>query len=368
MESIVERVTIISGSLSFFLLLGEITTKGNLPWRLYLIIIYSSHSFFMFLGWAIFSQNPNYAANLIIFSGPVMLLHAWVLPRSFRCITNLCIPEELKRDFFSVTKDLSVPIFFFVITIIVFYLNFENRLQSFESIMSNSNMRILDYYSPAILVFALLYQIYGLIITMIRAASRYHEKQIKVIMILSGILILRTMFGLTERIFFRNSHLDLHFLTAGIMIPIFFLIYKQYLSFLQKNDFDAFKSYKQSRLSEVNLSDLENNLQKAMEVDRLFTKDSLTIAELANHTKVTIHQLSEYLNVNKKTSFRQFINEWRIDFACELLRSYPEKTVIQIAFECGFNAKSTFHTAFQKHKKVHPTEYRQKILSVHKKT
>lgn len=363
MESLVEKIAIISGSISLLLLLAECISKGNLPWRLYMVVIYAAHSFFMFFGWMIHSGNLEYASFLFFFAGPLMFWHAWALPRSLRCIVNLSTDQELKRDFVSVAKDSFPCIIVLGIVLIVSIKNFDYRSESLKHILSGSDMQTRDYIPIFVFVSALLYQIYGLGITFGRAFTRSSEKPMKFIMTISGLLILRSTFGLIERLFFRDSLLEWHILIGGIIIPIFFLLYKRFLSYLQKYGYEIQKPYKQSRLGEVDLNQLERRLHNAMQIDRIYTEESLTLAKLAKHTNVTVHQLSEYLNVNKAISFRNYINEWRIGFACELLISKPQMSVLEIAFECGFGAKSTFHTAFQKHMGMHPSRYRNNLSS-----
>ena len=49
--------------------------------------------------------------------------------------------------------------------------------------------------------------------------------------------------------------------------------------------------------------------------------------------------------------------------AKELLNTDPEKTVLEIVFEVGFNSKSAFNKAFKKHTGVTPTEIRRKKIA-----
>nr|WP_320000773.1 helix-turn-helix domain-containing protein [uncultured Draconibacterium sp.] len=67
------------------------------------------------------------------------------------------------------------------------------------------------------------------------------------------------------------------------------------------------------------------------------------------------HHEKKFINTN-------FVNEYRIEKAMELLASNDRKeyTILKILYEVGFNSKSSFNTAFKKHTGLTPTEYRQK--------
>ncbi|WP_167492320.1 helix-turn-helix domain-containing protein [Leptospira dzoumogneensis] len=357
----IEKITIISGSLSLFLFLGEGISKEKYPWRLYLIVIYLSHSFFMLLGWAIFSGHKDYAATLIYFAGPIMFCHAWALPRSLRCISNLATLEELKRDFASVIKDFFPCLISFAIILPTYFINYDHRFEFLNVVTSGTNSKSVSLIPPLVLISAILYQIYGLGVTYFRSRNFLLGMQGRIIRIVSGLLIIRSLFGFAERAVSKTSYLDLHILSSGIIIPLFFLLYKRYISYQLRKGYEIQKPYKQSRLNEIDLDELEERLQMIMQRDRIYTEESITLADLAKYADVTVHQLSEYLNVKKGISFRNYINEWRVNLACEMLKTKPEMSILDIAYECGFKAKSSFHLAFQKHTGMHPKKFRAAI-------
>ena len=90
----------------------------------------------------------------------------------------------------------------------------------------------------------------------------------------------------------------------------------------------------------------------------------LTIYDLSHQVGISVKNLSLILNHKLKKHFFDFINEFRIEQAKEILRD-PEKnqfTVLEILYDVGFNSKSSFNTAFKKYERVTPTEYRKKNL------
>ena len=71
-------------------------------------------------------------------------------------------------------------------------------------------------------------------------------------------------------------------------------------------------------------------------------------------------ELSALINHKLNQHFFDFVNEYRIKKAMEILRD-PENdrmTVLEILYEVGFNSKSSFNTVFKKYCGQTPTQYR----------
>jgi len=114
--------------------------------------------------------------------------------------------------------------------------------------------------------------------------------------------------------------------------------------------------------SESELEDEIKRVNKFMKEEEPFLDASLTLHTLANETGIPARELSILINHHLNKHFFDFVNEFRIEKAMELLirpdrRDY---TVLEILYEVGFNSKSSFNTAFKKHTGLTPTEYRRK--------
>ena len=72
------------------------------------------------------------------------------------------------------------------------------------------------------------------------------------------------------------------------------------------------------------------------------------------------YDLSVLINHHLNQHFFDFINEYRIQKAMQILKNPSKKklTILEILYEVGFNSKSSFNTAFKKHTNQTPTEFR----------
>ncbi|MEQ9366509.1 MAG: AraC family transcriptional regulator, partial [Leptospirales bacterium] len=114
----------------------------------------------------------------------------------------------------------------------------------------------------------------------------------------------------------------------------------------------------ESRLGALNIPALSSRLDELMRRDRYYANEELTIADLARALNITSHQVSELLNRRLATSFFHYVNGFRVQEACRLLRGEGDRTILSIAYEVGFNSKSAFHRAFSRHTGLSPREFR----------
>ncbi len=146
---------------------------------------------------------------------------------------------------------------------------------------------------------------------------------------------------------------------AGLLVICAYLVSLRYPKILQLLMFEAEKKYVvRSLLDQVNVPSLVRELNRLMDDERIYTDDQLTLRDLADELSISPHQLSQLLNERLNTNFNTFVNQYRIRDAKEMLLQQPEKTVLAISLEVGFNSKSAFYEAFSRFTGVSPQNYR----------
>lgn len=100
-------------------------------------------------------------------------------------------------------------------------------------------------------------------------------------------------------------------------------------------------------------------LQVLMEQEHCYRQNDLSLAALAAHLGVSVHQTSELLNVYIGASFYEYLNRFRLEYACKLLEDPAcQWRVLDIAFESGFSNKNSFYRSFRDAYGVTPAAYR----------
>ena len=107
-------------------------------------------------------------------------------------------------------------------------------------------------------------------------------------------------------------------------------------------------------------------LEKALEVDRVFLREGLTIGVLAEQLGTAEHVLRNVINRGMGyRNFNDFLHAWRIREACEQL-ARPERArepVLTIAMNIGYGSVGAFNRAFKERVGMTPTKYRRENLS-----
>ena len=105
-----------------------------------------------------------------------------------------------------------------------------------------------------------------------------------------------------------------------------------------------------------------------MQRHRPFTDANLTLKKLANQTNIPERQLSQTINTELQQNFYEFLNHYRIEAAKQLLvdPSYEHLTILAIAYEVGFNSKSSFNAAFKKIAGITPSQYKKQSVTYSK--
>lgn len=116
--------------------------------------------------------------------------------------------------------------------------------------------------------------------------------------------------------------------------------------------------YEKSRLVGKDIEWIRSEVRRILEEEKLYAEGRLTLEDLSDRLHLSVQALSEFFNQYEKTNFPGYVNKIRIDRACELMEEDPSRTVLSVAFEVGFTAKSTFNSAFLRHKSQSPTAFR----------
>lgn len=128
---------------------------------------------------------------------------------------------------------------------------------------------------------------------------------------------------------------------------------------------DAISIRRNSRSKIINLDENKviNKLITLMDKEKIHLNPELRLSELSEELGITPHQLSELINTKYGMTFNNYINKYRIDHACYLLKTKHELSILDIAFQSGFNSKSTFYSVFKSVTGKTPTAFYKEVKS-----
>lgn len=113
-------------------------------------------------------------------------------------------------------------------------------------------------------------------------------------------------------------------------------------------------------LKDKNVSDMLAQLYKLMEEEELYKNPLLSRSDLAAQLETSEGYLSQIINQEINKSVTQFVNEYRIKTAQNLLQDpmFNKYSVEAIGLEAGFKSKSAFYNAFKNSLDMSPGAYR----------
>ena len=110
------------------------------------------------------------------------------------------------------------------------------------------------------------------------------------------------------------------------------------------------------------LETIAKKLHEGMHANKWFKDPELTLSTLAKKMAIKPYVLTKCLNsiINKK--FTDYINLLRVQELKQLVQQPENKkyTLLSLAYEAGFNSKSSFNRAVKKHLGISPTELKAK--------
>jgi adenylate cyclase len=117
--------------------------------------------------------------------------------------------------------------------------------------------------------------------------------------------------------------------------------------------------YRKSRLDPSVVKSLQGGLEKVLEEQQAFLDPALSLTDLAELCDASVNQLSQYLNGHLGKSFYDFINRFRLEHFLKIAvkKEWENLSILGLAYESGFNSKTTFNTFFKRELQITPREF-----------
>lgn len=143
-----------------------------------------------------------------------------------------------------------------------------------------------------------------------------------------------------------------------------------YLAIMNPSFFESYSvmtstsKYTKSSLTENKIRKLGNEVINLLEKDKLYLQTEITPQDISDRLRINKHQLSQVLNQELGLKFNDLINKYRIEEAKEMILSENGKSlkIIHIAYDVGFNNKTTFTRNFKKYTSLTPSEFRSSMV------
>lgn len=157
-----------------------------------------------------------------------------------------------------------------------------------------------------------------------------------------------------------------------IIAYIFIAIFNYFVSFkafTQQTLFDGSKDRWKGTDGKPLISDKSNptidheicdKIKSEMEVNEYYLNENLTIHDFAKQIRFSPRTISTCINQNLKLNFNEWVNNYRVNKALEIIKSDSENllSIEGIGFDSGFKSRSTMYAAFKKKLGKSPGRFR----------
>ena len=121
--------------------------------------------------------------------------------------------------------------------------------------------------------------------------------------------------------------------------------------------------YAHSSLSDDDARAINERLLSYMQEQKPYLENQLSLRSLAKELEVNANYLSQVINEKHGKNFFEFINSYRVNELKQMMNDPTNRqfTLLSMAFDCGFNSKTTFNTAFKRITGLTPSQYLKKV-------
>ena len=157
-------------------------------------------------------------------------------------------------------------------------------------------------------------------------------------------------------------HWRLYFVyLAGIIYYLGFLGYRQKAPDLDQIfdiDVKSDNGSENTKISAHKAAQITESVQHLLKVDKIFLEPTLNARQVSERLKVSQTNLSLVINKHFQRSFRDLINEHRIDdVKKKLLDADNKASILSVALDSGFNSEASFYRVFKKKTGMSPKEF-----------
>lgn len=182
------------------------------------------------------------------------------------------------------------------------------------------------------------------------------SRLVAVLMLVIGVQCLKIL--LIANSIYADYIIEALYMSISLVVWIFinYYIYK-HESVLDELSDNQYTDVQDAITSDRKDSYIRKHITDLFENEKIYLNPNLKVSDIAAAIGTNRTYISAYFNKETQCTFYDYVNRYRIEYACKLLENSDEK-ILQIAELSGFNSSQAFIRVFIKIKGISPNKYR----------
>ncbi|WP_406667630.1 helix-turn-helix domain-containing protein [Gallaecimonas sp. GXIMD1310] len=160
-----------------------------------------------------------------------------------------------------------------------------------------------------------------------------------------------------------NNQLYLLTKSASLLLTLWLVLrlLRQPEIFSELAAFDAQQTEPEVRADNAEAAPVFRQIADLIGQQQLYRQPRLALNDVAELTGLSSKDVSWAINQGAGISFCALVNRLRVQAVCEAMAAAPEASILNLAMDAGFNAKSTFNAAFKAETGLTPSQYQKNV-------
>lgn len=182
------------------------------------------------------------------------------------------------------------------------------------------------------------------------------SRLVAVLMLVIGVQCLKIL--LIANSIYADYIIEALYMSISLVVWIFinYYIYK-HESVLDELSDNQYTDVQDAITSDRKDSYIRKHITDLFEKEKVYLNPNLKVSDIAATIGTNRTYVSAYFNKETQCTFYDYVNRFRIEYACKQLDCTDDK-IVQIAETSGFNSAQAFIRVFTKIKGISPSKYR----------
>lgn len=182
------------------------------------------------------------------------------------------------------------------------------------------------------------------------------SRLVAVLMLVIGVQCLKIL--LIANSIYADYIIEALYMSISLVVWIFinYYIYK-HESVLDELSDNQYTDVQDAITSDRKDSYIRKHITDLFENEKIYLNPNLKVSDIAAAIGTNRTYVSAYFNKETQCTFYDYVNRFRIEYACKQLDCTDDK-IVQIAETSGFNSAQAFIRVFTKIKGISPSKYR----------